>query len=162
MNLLFDHKYKRISGWVFYLSLPLAAFVFITGKFNDILVFRVYLLFSFNRTVVTHGTENVIGSEGFRWLENGLVDEILVAMVIVSGIVNSFSRERIEDELIGKIRTASLTASLYVNYGLVLLANFLIYDLTFIYVLVFHLFAILLLFNLIFRYRLKQLYTDRL
>ena len=160
MKLLFNHAYKRISGWIFYLTLPIALYDFVTGKFQDFWVFKVYPLFSYKMTITTANTENVIGSDGFRWIENGLVNEILIAVIIISGMVNSFSKEKIEDELIGKLRTESLTLSLYVNYGLILMANFLIYELTFIYVLVFNLVTILLFFNLIFKYKLYQHYNS--
>ncbi|WP_235297112.1 hypothetical protein [Portibacter marinus] len=158
MKLLFNHKYKTISGWIFYLTIPIALYAFITSKFDDFLVVKVYPLFSFRKTISTAGTENVIGSDGFQWIGNGLVNEILISVIIIAGIINSFSKERYEDELIGKLSTESLTLSLYVNYGILLLANFLIYELTFIYVLVFNLIGILLFFNLIFKYRLYKHY----
>jgi len=160
MKLLFNYKYKRISGWIFYLTIPIALYAFVTGRFQDLLIFKVYPLFSFEMTVTTEFTENIIGSDGFRWIENGLVNEILIAVIIISGIINSFSREKFEDELIGKLRTESLTLSLYLNYGFILIANFLIYELTFIYVLVFNLVTILLFFNLIFKYKLYQHYNS--
>lgn len=160
MLLLFNSKFKRISGWIFYLTVPIALYAFLTRSFEELLVFKVFPLFSYERTIVTEYTENVVGSEGFRWIENGLVNEILIAIIIVAGIINSFSKEKHEDELIGKLRTESLTLSLYLNYGIILLANFLIFELTFTYVLVFNLFAILLFFNLIFRYKLYRHYKS--
>lgn len=161
MQLLFNYRFKKISGWIFYLSLPIALFAFLTNKWEDILVFEVYDLFSYEKIIVTENTENIIGSPGFRWIENGLVNEILIAVIIIAGIINSFSKEKIEDELIGKLRTESLTLSLYLNYGAILIANFLVYELTFIYVLVFNLFTILLFFNLLFKYKLYQHYKIR-
>jgi len=160
MQLLFNHKYKRVSGWVFYLTIPIALYAFISNRFENFLVFKVYPLFSYKRTIVTESTENIIGSDGFQWIENGLVNEILIVIIIISGIINSFSKENFEDELIGKLRTESLTLSLYLNYGLIIIANFLIYELTFIYVLVFNLITILLFFNLIFKYKLYQHYNS--
>lgn len=109
---------------------------------------------------MTEYTENIIGSPGFRWIENGLLNEILIAITIISGIINSFSKEQVEDELINKLRVESLTLSLYINYGAILIANFMIYELTFIYVLVFNLFTILLFFNLLFKYKLYQHYKN--
>ena len=159
MQLLFDHKYKRLSGWIFYLTIPIAVYAFVTRKFQDLLIFKVFPLFSFEMQITTEHSENVIGSEGFRWIENGLVNEILITVIIISGIVNSFAREKFEDELIGKLRSDSLILSLYLNYGFILIANLLIYELTFIYVLVFNLGTILLFFNLIFKYKLHQHYN---
>jgi hypothetical protein len=96
----------------------------------------------------------------FRWIENGFVDEILTFVIIVSGIIHSFCKEKIEDELISKIRIDSLVLSLYINYGVLVLFNFFVYELNYIYVMIFHLFTILILFNLIFRYKLNIHYKS--
>lgn len=160
MKLLFNYRYKKISGWIFYLSLPIALYAFLTNKWDDVLVVKAYDLFSYEKIFVTENTENIIGSTGFKWIENGLLNEIYITIIIVSGIINSFSKEKFEDELIAKLRTESLTLSLYLNYSVILIANFLIYELTFIYVLVFNLFAILLFFNLLFKYKLYQHYKN--
>lgn len=160
MKLLFNYRYKKISGWIFYLSLPVALYAFLTSKWDNILVVKVYNLFSYEKIITTENTENIIGTPGLTWIENGLLNEIFIAIIIISGIINSFSKEKMEDELIGKLRTESLTLSLYINYAAILLANFLIYELTFIYVLVFNLFTILLFFNLLFKYKLYQHYKN--
>ena len=97
---------------------------------------------------------------GDGWIENGLGDEIFTTIIIISGLINSFSKEKIEDELISKIRLESLTMSLFISYSLVIISTFLIYNLSYMYVLVFNLFIIPLLFNLIFRYRLYQHYKS--
>lgn len=160
MNLLFNHKIKKISGWVFYLSIPVALYLLFKDKYDELLVTKVYSLFSFEKTIITEHTENIIGSNGFQWIKNGLLDEILTTLIIVSGLVNSFCKEIVEDELISKLRSDSLTLSLYLNYGILILANILIYELTFYYVLVFNLFMIILFFNLIFKFKLYQHYKS--
>ena len=160
MNYLFDHKFKKLSGWVFYLTVPIALFFLITDQYDELLTIKVFSLFPSDMVISGPGTENVIGSRGFVWIENGFLDEIFTFIIIVSGIVNSFSREEVEDELISRIRMESLVLSLYINYGLLILSNFLIYELSYFYVMVVHLFSILLFFNLIFRYRLYKHYNS--
>lgn len=160
MNLLFNYKFKKISGWVFYLSIPISLYLFFTDKFDELLITRVYSIFSFEKTIITEHTENIIGSNGFNWIKNGLLDEILTTLIIASGIVNSFCKEIIEDELISRLRSDSLTLSIYLNYGILILANILIYEFTFYYVLIFNLFMIILLFNLIFKFKLYQHYKS--
>ena len=160
MNYLFDHKYKKVSGWVFYITIPIAMYFLFTDQFDHLLRIKVFSLFPSETIVTTPGTENVIGARGFTWIENGFLDEIFTFIIIVSGIVNSFSREKVEDELISKIRMESLVLSLYINYGLLILSNFFIYELSYFYVMVFHLFTILLFFNLIFKYRLYKHYNS--
>ena len=152
MNYLFNYKYKKISGWIFYLLIPVGLFLLLTERIQDIFVVNVFSIFSYEW----------IGSErtGFGWIENGLGDEIFTLLIIVSGIVNSFSNEKIEDELISRIRLESLSLSLFISFGLIIISTFLVYNLNYMYVLVFNLFLIILLFNLIFKFRLFKHYNS--
>ena len=152
MNYLFNYKYKKISGWIFYLLIPVGLFLLLTERIQDIFVVNVFSIFSYEW----------IGSErtGFGWIENGLGDEVFTLLIIVSGIVNSFSSEKIEDELISRIRLESLSLSLFISFGLIIISTFLVYNLNYMYVLVFNLFLIILLFNLIFKFRLFKHYNS--
>ena len=151
MNYLFDNKYKKISGLVFYLTSIIGLYLLLTERIFDLFTLNVYSLFSESFSDLTYGG---------GWIENGLGDEIFTTIIIISGLINSFSKEKIEDELISKIRLESLTMSLFISYSLVIISTFLIYNLSYMYVLVFNLFIIPLLFNLIFRYRLYQHYKS--
>jgi len=152
MNYLFNYKYKKISGWIFYLLIPVGLFLLLTERIQDIFVVNVFSIFSYEW----------IGSErtGFGWIENGLGDEIFTLLIIVSGIVNSFSNEKIEDELISRIRLESLSLSLFISFGLIIISTFLVYNINYMYVLVLNLFLIILLFNLIFKFRLFKHYNS--
>lgn len=151
MNYLFDNKYKKISGLVFYLTSIIGFYLLITDIIFDLFTLNVYSLFSESFSDLTYGG---------GWIENGLGDEIFTTIIIISGLINSFCKEKIEDELISKIRLESLTMSLFISYGLVIISTFLIYNLYYMYVLVFNLFIILILFNLIFSYRLYKHYKS--
>ena len=151
MNYLFDNKYKKISGLVFYLTSIIGFYLLITDIIFNLFTLNVYSLFSESFSDLTYGG---------GWIENGLGDEIFTTIIIISGLINSFCKEKIEDELISKIRLESLTMSLFISYGLVIISTFLIYNLSYMYVLVFNLFIILILFNLIFRYRLYEHYKS--
>tara|TARA_B100001093_G_scaffold520526_1_gene617793 strand:+ start:39022 stop:39477 length:456 start_codon:yes stop_codon:yes gene_type:complete len=151
MNYLFDNKYKKISGLVFYLTSIIGLYLLITEIIFALFTLKVYSLFSESFSDLTYGG---------GWIENGLGDEIFTTIIIVSGLINSFCKEKIKDELISKIRLESLTMSLFITYGLVIISTFLIYNLSYMYVLVFNLFIILILFNLIFRYRLYKHYKS--
>jgi len=152
MNYLFNYKYKKISGWIFYLLIPVGLFLLLTERVQDIFVVNVFSIFSYEW----------IGSErtGFGWIENGLGDEVFTLLIIVSGIVNSFSSEKIEDELISRIRLESLSLSLFISFGLIIISTFLVYNLNYMYVLISNLFLIILLFNLIFKFRLYKHYNS--
>ena len=160
MNFLFDHKFKRLSGWIFYLTIPVALYFLFTDQYDQLLQIKVFSIFPSEMIITTPETENIVGSRGFTWIENGFLDEIFTIILIVSGIVNSFSREPVEDELISRIRMESLVMSLYINYGLLILSTLFIYELSYFYVMVIHLFTILLFFNMIFKYRLSKHYNS--
>ena len=152
MNYLFNYKYKKISGWIFYLLIPVGLFLLLTERIQDIFVVNVFSIFSYEW----------IGSErtGFGWIENGLGDEIFTLLIIVSGLINSFSKEKIEDELISRIRLESLSLSIFISFGLIIISTFLVYNLNYMYVLVFNLFLIIFLFNLLFKFRLFKHYNS--
>ena len=152
MSYLFSNKFKKTSGVVFYLSILVGLFLLLTDKIRDIFVVNVFSIFSYEW----------IGSErtGFGWIENGLGDEIFTLLIIVSGLINSFSKEKIEDELISRIRLESLSLSLFISYGLIIISTFLVFNINYMYVLVFNLFLIILLFNLIFKFRLFKHYNS--
>jgi hypothetical protein len=152
MNYLFNYKYKKISGWIFYLSIPIGLFLLWNDRIQDVFVVNVFSIFSYEW----------IGSErtGFGWIENGLGDEIFTLLIIVSGLINSFSKEKIEDELISRIRLESLSLSVFISFGLIIISTFLVFDINYMYVLVFNLFLIILLFNLIFKFRLFKHYKS--
>ena len=152
MSYLFSNKFKKISGVIFYLSIPIGLFLLLTDRIQDVFVVNVFSIFSYEW----------IGSErtGFGWIENGLGDEIFTLLIIISGLVNSFSKEKIEDELISRIRLESLSLSLFISFGFIIISTFLVYNLIYMYVLVFNLFLIILLFNLIFKVRLYKHYKS--
>jgi hypothetical protein len=152
MNYLFNYKYKKISGVIFYLSIPIGLFLLWNDRIHDVFVVNVFSIFSYEW----------IGSErtGFGWIENGLGDEIFTLLIIVSGLINSFSKEKIEDELISRIRLESLSLSVFISFGLIIISTFLVFNINYMYVLVFNLFLIILLFNLIFKFRLFKHYNS--
>ena len=151
MSYLFSNKFKKTSGMVFYLSIPIGLFLLLTERIQDIYVVNVFSIFSYEW----------FGSErGFGWIENGLGDEFFTLLIIVSGLINSFSKEKIEDELISRIRLESLSLSLFISFGLIIISTFLVFNINYMYVLVFNLFLIILLFNLIFKLRLFKHYNS--
>ena len=152
MSYLFSNKFKKTSGVVFYLSILVGLFLLLTDKIQDIFVVNIFSIFSYE----WFGSEQT----GFGWIENGLGDEIFTLLIIVSGLINSFSKEKIEDELISRIRLESLSLSVFISFGLIIISTFLVFDINYMYVLVFNLFLIILLFNLIFKFRLFKHYKS--
>ena len=83
MSYLFSNKFKKTSGMVFYLSIPIGLFLFLTERIQDIFVVNVFSIFSYE----WFGSERT----GFGWIENGLGDEVFTLLIIISGLINSFT-----------------------------------------------------------------------
>jgi hypothetical protein len=77
---------------------------------------------------------------------NELTDEILGGGLIISLMLLAFSKEKIEDEFVSKMRLESLLWAVYVNYTLLILAFFLVYGNSFFDVIVYNMYTILIFF----------------
>ena len=153
---LFPNNYKRISGWIFLLSVLFGIYYLFFSEMDtlgsEFLTISVPALWH---------DELLSSSDGF-WIENNLFDEILTLIIIISGLLYGFSKEKIEDEYIASMRNRSLAISVYINYTVLIVATLTIYGLPFLQVMMFQLFSILVLFNLIFTLRLKKHYNSEL
>lgn len=86
--------------------------------------------------------------------ENNIYDEILSLMVIIGGILVSFSRERDEDELTSKLRLESLVWAIVINYSVLTLATIFVYEDSFLNVMIYNMFTPLILFVIRFNWLL--------
>ncbi len=126
---LLPHLYKKI-GWC--ISIPL----FIIG----LLLFPLEL------------------SDGVTWLNwlnkfpGEFTDEVIAAGLIIGMLLVAFSKEKIEDEYINKVRLESLQISVLINYLLLIICILLIYDVEFLSVMTYNMFTILLLFIIRFNF----------
>lgn len=96
------------------------------------------------------------GNQAFEWNENNISDEIASILIIIGGILVSFSKTKDEDEYISKIRMESLIWATYVNYIILILAILFVFDISFFSVLIYNMFTILLFFMLRFHYILYK------
>jgi len=148
---LFPSRFKNISGLIFYLTNMIGVVVYFSGvSLDELLVIKVPAII--NEPIFTN-------NKGI-WIENGILDELITVVLIISGIIHSFSREKMEDEYISSIRLQALTWSIYVNYSLVLLATLLIFEMAYFHVMVIHLFSLIFLFNLRFQLKLRAYYKS--
>lgn len=91
--------------------------------------------------------------EAARHFTNGVeawVNNFMIIGIIAGCLFITCSRERIEDEMIGRIRLNSLLLSLYINFLLMIIAALTVYDLDFIDVMVYNLFTLPMLFLIIY------------
>jgi hypothetical protein len=150
---LFSNTFKKPSAWIFYSSAVLGT---------------CQLFFYESISALTSGLElNVpmffsdhLLSAGQFWVKNNLMDEIISLLLVISGIIHGFSKERVEDELIAKIRLESLAWSVQINFMFVIMETVFIFGIHFYEVMIIQLFLILLLFNLKQHIALNRFYKQ--
>ena len=148
LNYLFPNKYKKI-GWL--ILIPSA----IIGLITLILDFESnYLDFNVPAIFIDEffGDKHFIGI-----VNNNVLNEILGTLIILSSLLVAFSKEKSEDEYISKIRLESLVCAVYLNYAILLISFLFIFDLSFLWVMIFNMFTILLFFIIRFNWQISKL-----
>ncbi len=149
-NYLLPHKYKK-WGWILFIIGVISGILLriIEGDYNSNL--------STIQTLALYNSDSIIDNFNgfFKIIENDLTDELITLAIIIGGLLIAFTKEKIEDEFIYKLRTESLIWSVIVNYIILILATIFIFGMTFFDVLVFNMFTPLLFF--IFRFNFLKL-----
>ena len=148
IHYLLPNSYKKIGWLLLAPSAILGLTVVITDYNPEFLNFSVPALFG----------DPIMGERVvFSWIENNILNEILGVLVIIGGILVAFSKEICEDEYISKIRLESLVWSVYVNYAILIFSLLLIYDLSFLWVMIFNMFTVLIFFIARFNWQISKL-----
>ena len=150
-NYLFPHRFRTLSGALFVLSLAaLVLFMFLDNPEDFTLpVFAIV------------GSEDLMGPhEYFTVIANPVMDEIVILMLIASGIVFGFSKEKHEDEMVASIRLNSLAWATIANYAILFFCYLFIYGLPFFNILLHAMLSQLVIFVLLFRYKMYRFYNS--
>lgn len=154
-NFLLPHKYK-VFGWVLLiLGIVSGIFLYATDFEPDMLITKVLTIY--NGDSLFSGTD-----EGwFKIIENGIIDELSALVIIIGGLIVGFTKEKVEDEFIYKLRTESLVWAIIVNYTILALAVIFVYDMLFFNVMIFNMFTPLFIFIIRFNFlKLKSTTHD--
>jgi len=120
---LFSYKSKKI-GWILLLpGVILGVMLLLSELEQPQYSVRVYSIFksgAFFKQDKTH------------FFETNIFTEITIFLITIGGLLVAFSKEKIEDEYIQKIRVESLIWAIFVNYLLLLIATILLYDFNFL------------------------------
>ena len=148
-NYLFPYKFKKV-GWLVLIPSAILGLIILFSEYSpDFFNFRVPAII----------IDDFLFAEKklFGMIENNILDEILGVLVIISSILVAFSKEKIEDEFISKIRMESLVWAVYVNYGVLLLCMLFLYDFSFLWVMIFNMFTVLIFFIVRFNWQISKL-----
>lgn len=136
--LLLPYSFKRI-GWVLFIPTALLGLLMAIDGFNG---FPTFLL-----------PDSVVTGETVDRLCNNVV----LIGVLLGTLLITCSRERIEDELITRIRLNALLVALYATIGIAVIAALFLYDFAYLYFLIFNLCLLPVLFLVIERVMLWRL-----
>ena len=143
---LLPAQFKKF-GWIILIpSAILGVLCLMLGWEPDILDIKVFAI-SFDG--FTHG-------DLFDFTNNNILNEILGTLTVLGGLMVAFSKEFDEDELISSMRLECLVWAIYCNYAILIVAFFLFYGPTFLWVMVFNLFTPLLLFIIRFTWLISK------
>lgn len=141
IKMLLPHRYKAI-GW----CIAVPSFVLII----------LYLYFDFAFPFLDYSSgrpDNFFkGATLFNMSTNNFTDEIAGILLIAGLLLVAFSREKVEDERILKLRLESLLWAVLINSVLMMLAIILIYGSVFLQVMVYNMCTPLIIFIARFNY----------
>ena len=144
-KLLLPHRFSRI-GW--FLTVPFL--IWGIGYFVAENTFELKSLF------FTFNAENTLGfSEGnffFNLQGNNFTDELIGIGLMAGLMLIAFSKEKIEDEWIAKLRLDALLWGVFINALLLILAFIALYNIGFWWFMNINLFTPLLIFIIRFNY----------
>ncbi len=146
-NLLLPRKYKLI-GWCLLIPATILGLVSIFTEFD---AFHIEA-----KTFAFFSGEFMGPSHSFEFIKTDLTQTIIGVVFIVGAMFVSFSKEKNEDEFIGKLRLSSLLWAILVNYSLLLLCFLFIYGTDFLSVMIWNMFTILIIFIVRFNYILYR------
>ncbi len=136
--LLLPYSFKRI-GWVLFIPTALLGLLMAIDGFNG---FPSFLL-----------PDSAVGSETLSRISNNIV---LIGLLL-GALLITCSRERIEDELIARIRLNALLTALYINILATVIATLALYGFDYLNVMVVNLVSLPVLFLVIERVMLWRL-----
>lgn len=139
---LFPYQIKKLSGFIFIICLCVLLVTTLMDWVPSSFNFPMFAIAS---------TEFLKDATYFSWIETNVWYDLLTILVIITGILFAFSKEKTEDEYISKLRLNALVKAVYCNYFILILAIFFIYNLAFFSVLVLNMLSTLILFIFFFQ-----------
>ncbi len=146
-KLLLPNKYKLI-GWC--LMIP-ATILGLVLSFTDFEAFPIKA-----KAFAIFNNEIFGKSQYLAFIETNITNTVVGALFIVGAMLVGFSKEKREDEFIAKLRLSSLLWAVWVNYILLLLSFFFVYELAFLTVMMYNMFTVLIIFIVRFNYILYK------
>lgn len=148
-KLLLPHSFKMV-GWIMLVLMVVPGLMIVFGNFElsflDMDVFTIY----------DSGFPGI--NTYFAMTDNNITNEVVGILFLLGAVFVAFSKEKMEDEFIAKIRLDSLLWAVYLNYAILLLCFLFFFGFGFMAVMILNMYSVLLFFIIryqivLFRYR---------
>ena len=136
-NLLLPNRFKLI-GWFILIPTTILGVLLSLNGFNVFSIKAKTFAFLFDKGLGQ--------TTGFGIIETDLTNTIIGILFIIGAMLVGFSKEKMEDEFIAKLRLSSLLWAVWMNYILLFFCFLFIYDSFFFNVMVYNMFTVLILF----------------
>lgn len=146
-ELLFPNKYKGL-GWALLIpSFIFGIFLILSNYEASFLQLKMFSLFP----------SEFFGERKYFSMVSVNITNTLTSIVFLVGcLLVGFTKEKYEDEFIAKIRLSSLLWAVLVNYVLLLLAFIFVFGTSFLNVMIYNMYTVLLIFIIRFHYLLYK------
>ncbi len=141
---LLPNKFKRL-GWI------LLSFSIILWIYAELIIKDDIELLKTTVFVIV-GNDFLKDTEYFSFINTNITYTLIGMLFIIGGLLVIFSREKIEDEFISKLRLLSFQWSFMMNYLVLLFLFLFVYGMGFLYVLMYYMFTTMILFIVHFEY----------
>lgn len=148
---LLPNSLKRL-GWLLLIPAFLAGAYYMFGDhevFSELKI-NVFGLFGDG---LNFGKE---GKTNWRWSEIELIPNLAAILFLCGGLLIMFSKEKKEDEFINQLRLSSLQFAVLISYLLLLISFLLIHGFSFLDVMVYNMFTVIILYIIRFQYLLRN------
>lgn len=134
---LFPSKYKSI-GWMILIPASILGIILIATDFEGLSVTApVFALF--NNSILSK-------TEFARIIHTDITNTVVGIVFIIGALLVGFSREKREDEFIASLRFSSLLWAVVVNYCILIFFFVFVWGSSFLYVMIYNMFTILIIF----------------
>jgi hypothetical protein len=139
---LFPHRCK-MSGWIIMVPSTilgiLSIFFDVEFRFLDMKVPAIF-------------PENIDHGVLFGFISANITGTLAGILFIIGGLMVAFSKEKIEDEFISKIRLESILWATYINYIVLIICLILFYDSGFVKIMTLNMYTIIFMFIIRFNF----------
>ncbi|MDR2563109.1 MAG: hypothetical protein LBC98_04120 [Prevotellaceae bacterium] len=155
INVLFPNKLRPL-GWILLIPSAILGYFAVFKDFE--FAFLDLKVLSFLHTP-WNDMEAVC-----KVIENNITQELAGIFFIVGALLAAFSKEKIEDEYISKIRLESLLWAVYATFIIQIVCLIFLYDMAFLYSMIVNMFTLLIVFIIRYNfiiYRSKSRNDDK-